>query len=406
MRAKNAFWVWLVVTTSGSVVQAHVSLDAPPSRYYLSSSKQADQNKLKASPCGASGDARTTNASLVTTFKPGETIIVTWRETVQHPGHFRIAFDNDGQDFPFPGDPLPSGVVVLVDNIADKSGANGLSYSQQVTLPNVECNNCTLQLIQVMTTASPPYSKSGDLYFNCADLVLKAAGGSSGTGGAASGGTTGNTSSQSVGGTSARGGTNAGGTASSGTGANGGRGTLALGGNSALGGTNAATSTLASNGGASSLGGSSLGGTTSNSASSGGATRTSITLSGGTSTSNASSGGSASGGAASGGTNESGTATATSSSSTHNTTPANGGAPNTTSGTGSANDSSNNHSSIGGGTMVLDGTQNGSQNETDAPSGCTCQLSDNGHTGRAPAWLGLGLLWLMRRRPRRRAVTN
>ena len=162
--------------------EAHISLDAPVSRYYLASSSEADQGKLKSGPCGVSGDKRTTNASLITTFKPGETITVSWRETVQHPGHYRIAFDSDGQDFPMPGTTVPSGVTILADNIPDTSGS---SYSQTVTLPNIECANCTLQLIQVMTTAAPPYA-AGDLYFNCADLVLKAAsgsGGAPGTGG-------------------------------------------------------------------------------------------------------------------------------------------------------------------------------------------------------------------------------
>jgi hypothetical protein len=73
------------------VAQAHISLDAPRSRYYLLTSDQADQTKLKSGPCCVAGDKRTTNSTLVTTFKPGETITVTWREIIQHPGHFRLA---------------------------------------------------------------------------------------------------------------------------------------------------------------------------------------------------------------------------------------------------------------------------------------------------------------------------
>ncbi len=175
-----------VILALPCLAQAHISLDAPLSRYYLTTSNQADQTKLKLGPCGVTGDKRTTNPALVTTFKPGETITVTWRETVQHPGHFRLAFDSDGQDFGLPGAASPSGAVVLADAIADRSGANGLVYEQQVTLPNIECSNCTLQLIQIMTTAGPPYA-AGDLYFNCADLVLRVAGGGTGTGGTAAG---------------------------------------------------------------------------------------------------------------------------------------------------------------------------------------------------------------------------
>lgn len=160
--------------------RAHISLEAPVSRYYQTSARQADQTKQKSGPCGNSNDSRTANASLITRFRPGETIVVSWRETVQHPGHFRIAFDNDGQDFSLPGEESPAGVVILADDIADKSGSNGVSYSQEVTLPEIECDRCTLQLIQVMTTAEPPY-RASDLYFNCADLILAASGGSSST---------------------------------------------------------------------------------------------------------------------------------------------------------------------------------------------------------------------------------
>ena len=223
---------------------AHISLDAPVSRYYLAASSEADQSKLKSGPCGVTGDKRTSSLSLITTFKPGETITVSWRETVQHPGHYRIAFDSDGQDFPMPGAAVPSGVTLLVDNIPDKTGSNGLAYSQQVTLPNVECSNCTLQLIEVMTTAAPPYAAS-DLYYNCADLVLKAA---SGAGGAPS-----------TGGTQGRGGSTAtGGVAAAAGGFLGSGGTLSTGGARATGGARSSGGVTSSVGGTSmSVGGAS-----------------------------------------------------------------------------------------------------------------------------------------------------
>src|SRR5262249_32020964 len=140
---------------------AHIALTSPTPRY-------AD---LKLPPCGrGAGDARTSN---VTTFRPGETITVAWTETIDHPGHYRISFDSDGQDA-FVG---PTGCAdfytapsVLVDNIADRSGSQ-LKYTQQVTLPNIECSRCTLQVIQVMTD-KPPYGNGDDIYHQCADLVL------------------------------------------------------------------------------------------------------------------------------------------------------------------------------------------------------------------------------------------
>lgn len=165
---------------------AHISLDQPKGRYWSDSRMQTDQGRQKHGPCGVSGDQRSTDSALVTTYHPGQSIVVRWTETVSHQGHFRIAFLADGQDFPLPTGIQASPVApVLVDGIADPSGGPS-EFSAEVTLPSVECSNCTLQLIQVMST-SPPYGPS-DFYFQCADLILaNGGGGSRGTGGASGG---------------------------------------------------------------------------------------------------------------------------------------------------------------------------------------------------------------------------
>jgi hypothetical protein len=382
----QAVFGWLAVVTSGSVAQAHISLDTPTSRYFLSSSRQADQNKLKSGPCGASGDKRTTNTALITPFKPGEKITVTWRETIQHPGHFRIAFDNDGQDFPLPGEALPTGVVVLADNIADKSGASGLSYSQDVTLPNIECSNCTLQLIQVMTTGDPPY-KAGDLYFNCADIVLSsttsssvggssavaASGGSSTVGASSAGGT------RSIGlGGAAIGGAAIGGAA---TGVNrGGTGGALATGATNSGGTNAATSGSASMATAGGSGSSARTSASSNTTSLGGIGGTSASLSSGTTQ------------------NGSGGTTAVEMTATRTSA--------TMGGTASASASVTRGDSAtvtGGSSTTLGGD---SPNDTNRePDGCTCQLPKSPIGG----WSGLavlGLLWSVRRKHGRGAPST
>ena len=59
----------------------------------------------------------------------------------------------------------PAGPVTLVEPIADKVGGR---YTQQVTLPTTPCNNCTLQLMQIMTTTEPYNS----FYYQCADIVI------------------------------------------------------------------------------------------------------------------------------------------------------------------------------------------------------------------------------------------
>ncbi len=140
---------------------SHIRLDEPVARY-------TDQ---KSGPCGRAGGERTDR---VTVYKPGATLTVRWTETIDHPGHYRIAFDEDGDErFPVPAafDDTSGGPTVLVDGIADRAG--GGEYEQVVTLPNVECERCTLQLIQMMTD-KPPYGDGNDLYFQCADLALRA----------------------------------------------------------------------------------------------------------------------------------------------------------------------------------------------------------------------------------------
>jgi MYXO-CTERM domain-containing protein len=144
---------------------AHVQLKAPLQR-------EIDQ---KVGPCGALDSVRSAS---VCEYRPGATITVAWDETIEHPGHFRISFDQDGDDdFVDPDgyDDLDSAESVLVDGIADRDvrGADP-GYTQEITLPDVECDSCTLQLIQVMTD-KPPYGDGNDIYYQCADLVLSAA---------------------------------------------------------------------------------------------------------------------------------------------------------------------------------------------------------------------------------------
>lgn len=153
---------------------AHLDLTWPTSRY--------GPEELKPGPCGLAGGERSGN---VTYFEAGETIDVRWDEYVDHPSHYRIAFDADGDDdFVDPPTMMDfyTNDAVLLDNIADK-GPGDRYYSATVTLPEITCDNCTLQVIQVMYDKAPPYTTPGDdIYYQCADLVL-------GVGGAAGGGT-------------------------------------------------------------------------------------------------------------------------------------------------------------------------------------------------------------------------
>jgi hypothetical protein len=161
-----------LVALQAGVARAHVCMDAPVSRVGEGCNFASPQ---KVGPCGVRD--RGTN---VTTFRPGQTISVALNETIDHPSHYRIAFNADGDDFADPtsvDDTDGAHSFVLRDGIVDEPGAK---QTIEVTLPDVTCDGCTLQLIQVM------YDKGGngfggndgvapdndDIYYACADLVL------------------------------------------------------------------------------------------------------------------------------------------------------------------------------------------------------------------------------------------
>lgn len=153
----------ILVAATPAVALAHITLTSPAPR-----SAPALQ---KDPPCGAVGSVRSANP---TVLEPGATITVTWNETIDHTGHYRISLDQDGQDFTIPlgfTDTTQSENVVE-DLIADRAG--GGLYSQVITLPTTPCENCTIQLIQMMTDAS--YDPVTDIYFTCADIAIREAG--------------------------------------------------------------------------------------------------------------------------------------------------------------------------------------------------------------------------------------
>jgi hypothetical protein len=151
--------------------ERHVCLVFPLPRVGADCTSRSPQ---KVGPCGVA--ERSTN---VNEFRSGETITVQFNETVNHPSHYRISFNPSGDAFPDPTsvDDKGGGPLVLFDGIPDDEAA---AQQIQISFPDVECDNCTLQLIQVM------YDKGGngfggrsaeggndDIYYSCADIVLR-----------------------------------------------------------------------------------------------------------------------------------------------------------------------------------------------------------------------------------------
>ena len=299
-RAWPSFLAALAVCFTANQAAAHIQLTCPVARYAYSASG------IKTGPCGASTGKK---SNMVTHLVAGQQLLVTFTETIYHPGFFRISLDPTGADT-FPAiSPTPENPVmspVLADNILPHTSAvTGGKRMFVVTIPSTPCAKCTLQLTQFMMD-NPT---SG--YYECADVVVDAAGtpfscGPTGAGGASGGG-----GGPGAGGTSGAGGGGAGTAGSTGAGGtqpgSGGASSSGTGGNATTGsgGADASGSGGAGSGGANGSGGASSGGANgSGGASSGGANASGGASSGGTNGSGgAGSGGAASGGAGSGESN-------------------------------------------------------------------------------------------------------
>jgi len=140
------------------------------------------EGNLKNTPCGQSTDGRTTDR--VNVFAPGETITLKFNEFINHPSYYRVAFDPDGDTFPMrTGVPANTTETTAQAEAAEQavfqgSGSillavvpevNGTASSATVTLPNMQCENCTLQLIEFMYDKGDPQHG----YYQCADIALR-----------------------------------------------------------------------------------------------------------------------------------------------------------------------------------------------------------------------------------------
>jgi MYXO-CTERM domain-containing protein len=197
------------------------------------------------------------------------------KEYVDHTGYFAVAFDQDGDDsFVFPranmdkvnkdtDDPKAlfpiDGSKVLgywIDKEKNCASQPDKTCTISVTIPNVNCQSCTLQVTQFMTDKLND-GIDNEYYYQCADIKIEGAlmpGGGAGGGGA--GGAAGASGSTGSGGATAGGGGSAG-TASGGTASGGTAGTPASAGASSAGtGSSTAGAATAGSPGASGAGGS------------------------------------------------------------------------------------------------------------------------------------------------------
>ena len=193
-KALSSFRISLALGVSAlsTLALAHFDMDKAgthKSRY--------GRSEIKQGPCGRKDGTKGTN---VYVYEPGQLVNIAIDEFIPHPGYFRVSFAKDSDtEFVNPQTVAPinrqcmndpadkcgapdffNNPGVLADNLdPHKRGFPGKRYAWDVKMPDVECDNCTLQVIQVMTDVFPihaPYDPSydsEDIYYQCIDIQLK-----------------------------------------------------------------------------------------------------------------------------------------------------------------------------------------------------------------------------------------
>ena len=170
-----------------AVTHAHFKLIEPAS--WLIEDNRGDPQK--AGPCGGTNADYGKPSYVVGQAMGGSKLHVKVQETVYHPGHYRVALAvNSPADLPV--DPKattmdtekgprsvsaeiqnPVQMPVLADGLFAHTARVADPFETDVTLPNINCKKCTLQVIQFM--AEHAVNNPGMFtYHHCAALQITA----------------------------------------------------------------------------------------------------------------------------------------------------------------------------------------------------------------------------------------
>ncbi len=179
----------LVAVALPAVVSAHFVLVQP------APTLQQDRlgNPQKLGPCGGTSADAGTPSGAVTPVQGGTTLHIEVQETVFHPGHYRVALAvNALSELPAEPDVTteatangPRSVSAVIDQdpkppvLADgvfvhtDRAAIAAPFEADVSVPNITCPRCTLQVIEFM--AQHGYNADGGyFYHHCAALAITA----------------------------------------------------------------------------------------------------------------------------------------------------------------------------------------------------------------------------------------
>lgn len=167
---------------------AHFRLLEPAS--WLQEAENGDPQK--AAPCGGTSADPGKPSGAVTNVQGGDKLHIKIKETVFHPGFYRVALAVNSRD-ELPKDPEaktevgPNGAArsiagsiqypvlppVLADGLFQHISRFDKELEADIEVPNINCSKCTLQVIQFM--AAHGLNKDGDYtYHHCAVVQIRA----------------------------------------------------------------------------------------------------------------------------------------------------------------------------------------------------------------------------------------
>jgi hypothetical protein len=184
-----------IVASLAGTAHAHFVLVAPAAS--LVQNRLGDPQKI--APCGGvSGNpARGTPpnpgvpSGAVTNVKGGTNLPMMVQETIYHPGHYRVALARTMQQLP--PDPVvttvqtekgtrsqsaviqnPPVAPVLLDGIFAHSERPTQNFETEIPIPNIDCKECVLQVIEFMADHPGIAVDGGHSYHHCAILNITA----------------------------------------------------------------------------------------------------------------------------------------------------------------------------------------------------------------------------------------
>ena len=164
------FFSFGLIVLAGIPLRAHFTLVQPPSSVAI------DDGGKGGAPCGA-GPA----SNIITAVQGGHGITLKLNEFVFHPGHYRVALSVNSRSELQPDPDVVqdkngnSISAAIQSKIAPPFLADGLfahtrppgDLQTTLTLPNLNCERCTLQVIEFMAQHRADF-----FYRHCADLKI------------------------------------------------------------------------------------------------------------------------------------------------------------------------------------------------------------------------------------------